>query len=183
MSILFSFLAGFGTGSSRAQSFSNLRLDGGRVSWSKLSFSAKNFAVSVKVEMQLKALPAAEVEAALITSPRGIAIRPSTPDAWHSAVNMTIDPIFRSPVKLMNEIWFNPEDTAALGWVRLGRGEDDQKKIYRFTQEGVFRHRIEPGDRHRKSKKPRRNGRMLRIPSIPMTWPDWVVRTFPKTSC
>lgn len=130
----------------RAQSFTNLRLDGGRVSWSKLSFSAKNFVVSVTVEMQLKALPAAEVEAALITSPRGIPIQPSTPDAWHSAVDMTIDPIFRSAVKLMNEVWFNPEDAAALGWVRLDRGEDDQKKIYRFTREGVFRHRIEPRD-------------------------------------
>jgi hypothetical protein len=146
VSILFSFLAGFGTGSSRAQSFTKLELDGGRVSWSKLSFSAESFAVSVTVEMQLKALPAAKVEAALINSPRGIAIRPSTPDAWHSVVNMTIDPIFRSPVKLLNEVWFNPEDAAALGWVRLDRGEDDQKKIYRFTREGVFRHRIEPGN-------------------------------------
>jgi hypothetical protein len=154
VSILFSLLAGFGAGSSRAQSFTNLELDGGRVSWSKLSFSAKSFVVSVTVEMQLKALPAAEVEAALITSPRGTAIQPSNPDAWHSAVNMIIDPIFRSPVKLMNEVWFNPENSAALGWLRLDRGEDDQKKIYRFTREGVFRHRIEPGDRQEAKQAP-----------------------------
>ena len=51
MSILFSFLVGFGAGSSRAQSFTNLRLDGGRVSWSKLTFSADRFAVSVTVQM------------------------------------------------------------------------------------------------------------------------------------
>jgi len=146
VSALFSLLAGFGAGSSRAQSFTNLRLDCGRVSWSKLTFSDNRFSVSVTVEMQLKALPAAEVEAALISSPRGIAIQPSTPDAWYSVVNMIIDPIFRSPVKLMNEVWFNPEDAAALGWVRFDRGEDDQKKIYRFTQDGVFRHRIEPAN-------------------------------------
>ena len=154
VSILFGFLAGFGTGSSRAQSFTNLALDGGRVSWSKLSFSAKSLAVAVTVEMQLKALPAAEVEAVLIASPRGVAIQPSTPDAWQSVVNMIIDPIFRSPVKLMNEVWFNPEDAAALEWVRLDRGEDDQKKIYRFTREGVFRHRIEPANRQEAKQKP-----------------------------
>lgn len=154
VSVLFSLLAGLGTASSRAQSFTNLKLDGGRISWSKLSFSAKSFAVSVTVDMQLKALPAAEVAAALIASPRGIAIQPSTPDAWHSVVNMSIDPIFRSPVKLMNEVWFNPKDAAALGWVRLDRGEDDQKKIYRFTREGVFRHRIEPRNRQEAKQNP-----------------------------
>ena len=147
VSILFSFLTGFGTGSSRAQSFTNLSLDGGRISWSELAFSANSFAVSVTVEMHLKTLPAAEVEAALIISPRGISVQPSTPAAWYSVVNTTIDPIFRSPVKLMHAVWFNPEDAAVLGWVRLDRGEDDQKKIYRFTREGVFRRRLEPRDR------------------------------------
>jgi len=154
VSILLSLLAGFGAGASRAQSFTNLSLDGGRISWSKLSFSAKSFAAAVTVEIQLKALPAAEVEAALITSPRGIAVQPATPVAWHSVVNTTIDPIFRSPVKLTNEVWFNPRDAAALGWVRLDRGEDDQKKIYRFTREGVFRHRIEPRDRQEAKQSP-----------------------------
>ncbi len=146
VSILVGLLAGFGTGSSRAQSFAHLKLDAGRIPWSELSFSAWRFAGSVTVDIQLKALPAAEVEAALIASPRGAPIQPSTPDSFYIAVNMIIDPIFRSPIEMMNQVWFNPQNAAALGWVRLDRGEDDQKKIYRFTQEGVFRHRIEPGD-------------------------------------
>jgi hypothetical protein len=154
VSILFGFLAGFDTDLSRAQPFAQLELDAARIPWSELSFSAKRLAVSVTVDIQLTALPAAEAETALIASPKGVPIQPSTPDVYQIAVNMGIDPIFRSPVKMMNQVWFNPRDAAALGWVRLDRGEDDQKKIYRFAKEGVFRHRIEPGDRQEAKEAP-----------------------------
>jgi hypothetical protein len=152
--ILFDFLPGFDGNSCRAQSFAHLKLDAGRVSWSELSFAAKRFAVSVTVDIRMRALPAAEVETALIASPRGDPIQPSTLDACHIAVDMNIEPIFRSPVKMMNQVWFNLQDAAALGWVRLDRGEGDQKKIYRFTKEGVFRHRIEPKDRQEAEEAP-----------------------------
>jgi hypothetical protein len=62
-------------------------------------------------------------------------------------INTIINPRLRSPVKIHNRIWFNPADASALGRVRLRRGEDDFKKIYRFTEQGVFRHRIEPKDK------------------------------------
>jgi hypothetical protein len=62
-------------------------------------------------------------------------------------INTIIDPRFRSPVKIYNRIWFNPSDASALGRIRLRAGEDDFKKTYRFTDQGVFRHRIEPKDK------------------------------------
>ena len=37
-------------------------------------------------------------------------------------------------------------DASALGRIRLLRGEDDFKKIYRFTDRGDFRHCLEPKD-------------------------------------
>ena len=62
-------------------------------------------------------------------------------------VNTTIKPRFRSTVTIVNRIWFDPTNAWALGRVRLRRGEDDFNKSYRFTQQGVFRHRIEPEDK------------------------------------
>jgi hypothetical protein len=90
---------------------------------------------------------ASDLDAVLLASPKGMPIKPKTPQATEMTINTTIDPRFRSPVKIYNRIWFNPTDASALGRVRLRRGEDDFKKIYRFTEQGVFRHRIEPKDR------------------------------------
>ena len=39
------------------------------------------------------------------------------------------------------QVWFDPDDATAFGRTRLRQGKDDFKKIYRFTQQGVFRHR------------------------------------------
>jgi hypothetical protein len=60
------------------------------------------------------------------------------------------------PVNVHNNIWFNPEDAAALGRVRLRRGDDHFKKMYRFTHQGVFRHRIEPKNKKEASLEPGR---------------------------
>jgi hypothetical protein len=92
----------------------------------------------------LRSLRASDLDAVLLASPQGIPIKPQTSSAAEMTINTTIDPRFRSPVNIYNRIWFNPSDAAALGRIRLRRGEDDFKKIYRFTEQGVFRHRMEP---------------------------------------
>jgi hypothetical protein len=71
-------------------------------------------------------------------------------------INTTIDPTFRSPVNIHNRIWFNPVNAASLGRIRLRRGDDDFKKTYRFTEQGVFRHRIEPKNKKEDSLEPER---------------------------
>jgi hypothetical protein len=71
-------------------------------------------------------------------------------------ITTTIDPSFRSPVNIHNKIWFNPKDAAALGRVRLRSGRDHFKKMYRFTDQGVFRHRIEPQNKKEASLEPGR---------------------------
>jgi hypothetical protein len=131
----------------RAQSFSQLNLDAHRVPWAHLSFHAKNFWVEVSTDIQMRPLRASDLDAVLLASPQGIPIKPQTSSAAEMTINTTIDPRFRSPVNIYNRIWFNPSDAAALGRIRLRRGEDDFKKIYRFTDQGVFRHRIEPKDK------------------------------------
>lgn len=135
------------SGAARAQSDSFLKLDATGVSWTHLSFHAKNFWVEVSTDIQMKSRRTSDLDAVLLVSPKGRPIKPKTPRANEMTINTIIDPRFRSPVKIYNRIWFNPTDASALGRVRLRRGEDDFKKIYRFTEQGVFRHRIEPKDR------------------------------------
>lgn len=138
-----------------AESFSDLKLDANRVPWTQLSFHAKNFWVEVSTNIELRSLQTSDVEALLLKSPRGGPIKPTTPQAYQITINTTIDPVFRSPVNIYNRIWFNQADAAALGRVRLRRGEDDFKKTYRFTNQGVFRYRMEPKDKKEASLEPK----------------------------
>ena len=127
-----------------AQPISHLKLDAHRIPWTQLSFHAKNFWVEVSTDIQMKSIRTSDLDALLLASPKGVPIKPQTPQINEMTINTTIDPRFRSAVKIHNRIWFNPTDASALGRVRLRRGEDDFKKMYRFTEQGVFRHRIEP---------------------------------------
>jgi hypothetical protein len=96
----------------------------------------------------LISLPATDVEALLLPSPKGAPVKPATPQVSQITINTTIDPKFRPPVTLYSRIWFNPTDASALGRIMLRRGEDEFKKMYRFTDRGVFRHQLEPKDKN-----------------------------------
>ena len=139
---------------SQAQSYSQIKLDPKRVPWTQLSYRIKNFTVEVNVQVRLESLPAAEVEAALIKSPQGIPINAWSPESNRITVHYMVDSIFMSPVKTINQVWFNPEDATALGRIRLRRGKDDFKNVYRFTDQGVFRHKREPQDQQETLKQP-----------------------------
>jgi hypothetical protein len=130
--------------SAGAQPISHLKLDTHRASWSHLSYHAKNFWVEVSTDIQMKSIQASDLEAVLPASPKGKSIKPKTSQMTEIIVNTVINSRFRSPVKIHNRVWFNPANAAAIGRIRIRRGEDDFKKMYRFTDQGVFRHRIEP---------------------------------------
>lgn len=140
--------------SAEAQTGSHLDLDFQRVPWTHLSFYGKNFWVEVSTDIQLRSLAASELDAILLTPPQGTPVKPQTSPAAELTINTIIDPRFRSPVKIYNRIWFNPSDAAALGRIRLRQGDDDFKKIYRFTDQGVFRHRMEPKSKREASLAP-----------------------------
>jgi hypothetical protein len=133
--------------SAQAQSYSQINFDVNRVPWVHLAYGAKNFSVEVTTTVQLKSLPAADVEAVLEESFQKVSLGTSNPEPYQITVNKIVDSIFRSPVKTVNQVWFNPQDATALGRIRLRRGKDDFKKVYRFTKQGVFRHRREPKDK------------------------------------
>ncbi len=136
------------------KAFSGAELDANRVPWTRLSFNAQNFWIDVSTDIQLISLPSDRVETALISTPKGIPIKPAASESSQMTINTTIDPRFRSPVRIHNRIWFNTSDATALGRIRLRRGDDDFKKIYRFTNQGVFRHRVEPKNKQEVSQAP-----------------------------
>jgi hypothetical protein len=140
--------------SARAQSFSQIKLDADRIPWVHLEYGIRKFSVAVNMQVQLEALTAAEVEAALIESPQGVPLGASSPESYKLTVKRDVDLIFKPPVETMNQVWFSPQDATAFGRFRLRRGNDDFKKVYRFTKQGVFRHRREPKDQQEMLKEP-----------------------------
>lgn len=148
LSVLSITLIGLATGVSlsRAQPYSQLELDANRIPWTGLIYQARSFMVDVDVDVYLESLSAEEVKAALIKARQGTALQIPGRGAYQLTNHIIIDSIVQPPVKILNLVWFDPRDATALGRMRLRQGEDDFKKIYRFTQQGVFRHRIEPKD-------------------------------------
>ncbi|MBL0714521.1 MAG: hypothetical protein JJV98_12555 [Desulfosarcina sp.] len=149
------------SGFARAQPHAPLRLDPQRVSWEHLRYQSKNMMVTLTAEMKLQALPAVQAEAVFLKNPRGTPLKASGPEVLHIALDMMIDFIFRAPVIITNEVWFNPDDAAALGRFRLRRGEDDFEKTYRFTEQGVFRRNREPRTREEAALDPDQWSRLI----------------------
>ena len=131
-------------GPAPAESLSRLELDAERVVWDELVLQAKKFTATLNVQIRLASLPAADAQGVLPISPRGTPVQPSGPRLYRLVLNMGIDSTFWDHVQILNEVWFDPKVAAVLGRIRLRQGQDDFKKIYRFTRQGVFRHRREP---------------------------------------
>jgi hypothetical protein len=130
---------------SRAQSEeAAIGFDPQRVPWKELRYKAKNWAVSLTVALTLEALPSKEAQAELLASDRGVPHKAAGPQTLRMRLDMALDAVFRDPVQITNVVWFDSRDAAALGRYRLRRGEDDFEKIYRFTDQGVFRKNREP---------------------------------------
>lgn len=145
-------LFGDASNSIGSQSYSKLELDAKQVPWVKLSYQANNFWVDVTTALYLESLSADKVKKALLENLQGDALQIPNTGAYKLTSNTIIDAAFQSPVEIANQVWFDPNDATALGRVRLRQGEDDFKKIYRFTQQGVFRHRREPKDQQEAQK-------------------------------
>lgn len=130
---------------SRAQSEEAvIGFDPQRVPWKELRYKAKNWAVSLTVAMALEALPSEEAQTELVASDRGVPHKAAGRQTLRMRLDMELDAVFRDPVQITNVVWFDSRDAAALGRYRLRRGEDDFEKIYRFTDQGVFRKNREP---------------------------------------
>jgi len=137
-----------------SQSYSLLELDVKRIQWTRLMYQVKSVMVNMTTNVDLEFLSADKVKAALIENQEGVAIQIPSTGGYQLASHTIIDSIFQPPVKITNQVWFEPRNATALGRIRLRQGKDDFKKIYRFTQQGVFRHRREPKDKQEAQQDP-----------------------------
>jgi hypothetical protein len=137
-----------------AQPYTRLDLDAKRIQWSYLEFEVKSTSVDVITDVRLESSTKFEAEAAMIESGRGDPLPVPTNGCYKITVNTIIDPIFQSPVKSVDHLWFVPRDATALGRDSFRQGEDDFKKEYRFTRQGVFRFQKEPKDKKEASREP-----------------------------
>jgi hypothetical protein len=127
-----------------AQSPFEENLDPSRVVWTNLLFQANKMLGTVIADVQLAFISSTEAESMLIASPKGIPVPMASAKVGYITVHRTFNPVFGSKITEEDQVWFNPNEATALGRVRLRRGNDDFKKIYRFTGQGVYRFRREP---------------------------------------
>jgi len=139
-------------GSTSAQPYTRLNLDAKRIQWSYLEYEVKSTSVDVTTEVRLEFSTKSEAEAAMIESDQGDPLPVPASGCYKVTVNTIIDSLLQSPVKSVDHLWFDPRDATALGRDSFRQGEDDFKKEYRFTRQGVFRFQQEPKDKKEASK-------------------------------
>ena len=137
-----------------AQSKSGLVLDASRIRWSQLVFSAQSIWADVTVDVRLEPQSKARMQTDLPANRQGDAIPIPDAGGYLMTTDIVTDAAFKSPVHKKNHVWFIPHDGTTLGRIRLRRGKDDFEKTYRFTRQGVFRHRQEPKNKQEASLKP-----------------------------
>ncbi|MCP4622838.1 MAG: DUF3108 domain-containing protein [bacterium] len=137
-----------------AQSDSPPVLDANRIRWSHLVYSALSRWVDVKVDVRLEQQSKATMQAELPANRQGDAIPVPDAGGYRLTTDIATDAAFKPPVHKKNHVWFIPHDGTALGRLRLRQGKDDFKKVYRFTGQGVFRHRQEPKNKQEALLKP-----------------------------
>lgn len=137
-----------------AQSYPQIKLDANKITWTRLMYRSKSVMVNMTTNVDLEFLSAVKVKAALIENQEGVAIQIPSTGGYKLTSHTIIDSIFQPPVRITNQVWFDPQNATALGRIRLRQGEDDFKKIYRFTQQGAFRYRREPKDKQEAQQDP-----------------------------
>ena len=137
-----------------AQPYSPLNLDASRIQWNYLFYEVKSPSADVITEVRLESPTQAEAQAALIEARQGNPVPVPAGGCRKITVNTTIDSMLHPPVKSVDHLWFDPQDATGLGRVRLRQGDEDFKKVYRFTKQGVFRHQKEPKDQKEASTEP-----------------------------
>jgi hypothetical protein len=129
---------------SGANSSTQPNADPALVSWRSLSFKADKMLTKVMVDIELTVISAENAEALLIDTPQGTPAEASSSRVYQIDVNRTIDRPIRATIKEQDRIWFDPGTFNTLGRMRLRTGDEEFKKTYRFTREGVFRKNREP---------------------------------------
>ena len=133
--------------SSAAEIVPALSIDKTTVPWKHLSFKGKEFFAKLAAEVELTSPSKSELDTIFIPSPQGIPIAITKSGALIIDTKISVKSIF-AKVKLQNIAWFDPVTLSTMQYVRQRIGLKDAKKIYRFTDKGVFRLTKQPIDKN-----------------------------------
>jgi hypothetical protein len=133
--------------SSAAERVPTLSIDKTTVPWKHLSFKGKEFFAKLVAEVELTSPSKSELDTAFIPSPQGVPIAITKSGALIIDTKISVKSVF-AKVKLQNIAWFDPVTLSTMQYVRQRIGLKDAKKIYRFTDKGVFRFTKQPIDKN-----------------------------------
>ena len=133
--------------SSAAEKVPAMNIDKTTVAWKNLSFKGKEFFAKLVAEVALTSPSKSELDAAFIPSPQGDPIGITKSGVLIIDTKISVKSVF-AKVKLQNIAWFNPVTLSTMQYVRQRIGLKDAKKIYRFTDTGVFRFTKQPIDKN-----------------------------------
>jgi hypothetical protein len=141
-------------GSISAQPYSHLSLDANRIKWDYLLYEVRSTTADVTTEVRLEFSTQAEAKAAMIEAGEGDPLPVPDAGCYKITVNTLLDSALHAPVKSVDHLWFDPQGATALGRDMLRQGDEDFKKVFRFTKQGVFRNQKEPKDKKEASYEP-----------------------------
>lgn len=119
-------------------------LDTDRVAWSRLVYEASTTLVGGDVEITLAPVAPADLAAALIAGSDDAAgeMAPED-DVLLMTTTITIEDVGKT---FRTEVWFRPDDAAALQRRRDKQAKEGSRKVLRYQADGVFRLRADPRD-------------------------------------
>ena len=124
-----------------------LSIDKTTVPWKHLSFKGKEVFAKLAAEVKLTSPSKSELDTDFIPSSQGVPIAITKSGALIIDTKISVKSIF-AKVKLQNIAWFDPVTLSTMQYVRQRIGLKDAKKIYRFTDKGVFRLTKQPIDKN-----------------------------------
>jgi hypothetical protein len=121
------------------------------VPWSELSLSAHKFFLGASTTLRAERRPVAGLAALLRVPPEGVGV--ALPD--HDVVVLTSDTDLPFGRDETVTLWLDPATGAAIQAEKLTRGHDPYRKVFRYTDLGVYTWRSAPANAHEAASGPR----------------------------
>lgn len=115
--------------------------------WRQLYFEAHQAGSVANIEIRQETLSAAEVLPQLLEAPERTPLNLSGAQIGFIASRIMVDHLLWPLEDVKVQVWFDPENGAALQRIWTRTGASDFIKRYRFTREGIYRNRSEPETR------------------------------------
>jgi hypothetical protein len=128
---------------------------GPQVAWTRLDYEASVSVARTRARLSLSRIASDDAVPDLLSPPTGgSALRP----AGDSLMQMSVDTVLKgslfSTKRYRGRVWFDPADGRSLQRSRLREGSDGNLRLYRYTDEGVYRLRLEPRSRSESERPP-----------------------------